>query len=85
MVSNWNCSEGQLRADEVTEGRIMKLMQQWRYLNLARNSFYSLFPAKYVMSYGQIIFIRLYGRLNSGSWSGSVNKFPGGREPSGAV
>jgi len=38
----------------------MTLTQQWRYLNLIRNSFYIKFPAKGVMSYWQIISSRLY-------------------------
>jgi len=31
-----NCSEGQIRPYKVTEGRIMTLTQQWRYLKLTR-------------------------------------------------
>jgi len=42
----------------------MMLTQQWRYLNLTRNSFYILFPAKGIVSYRQIISSRLYVRLN---------------------
>ena len=34
----------------------MTLMQQWQYLNLTRNSFYILFPAKGIVSYRQIIY-----------------------------
>jgi len=34
-----------------SEGRSLKLTQQWRYVNLTRNSLYILFPAKHVMSY----------------------------------
>ena len=41
----------------------MTLMQQWKYLNLTRNSFYVLFPAKGVVSYRQVISSRLYVRL----------------------
>jgi len=41
----------------------MMLTQQWRYFNRTRNSFYVLFPAKGIMSYRQIISIRLYVRL----------------------
>jgi len=41
----------------------MTLTQQWRYLNLTRNSFYILFPAKRSMSYRQTISKRLYIRL----------------------
>jgi len=41
----------------------MTLTQQWRYLNLARNSFFILFPAEYIVSYRQIISSRLYVRL----------------------
>ena len=41
----------------------MTLTQQWRYLNLTRNCFYILFPAKGIMSYRQINSIRLYVRL----------------------
>jgi len=37
----------------------MTLMQQWRYLNLTRNSSYILFPAKGIVSYWQIISCRL--------------------------
>jgi len=44
------------------EGRIMTLAQQWRYLNLTRNSFYILFLAKCTVSYRQIISSRLYVR-----------------------
>jgi len=45
------------------EDRIMTLTQQWRYLNLTRNSFYSLFLAKCIVSYRKIISSRLYVRL----------------------
>ena len=38
----------------------MTLTQQWQYLNLVRNSFYILFPAKDISSYRQIISSRLY-------------------------
>jgi len=38
---------------------IMALTQHWRYRNLARNSFYILFPAKGIVSYRQIISSRL--------------------------
>jgi len=41
----------------------MMLTQQWRYLNLTRNSFYIMFPVKGIVSYMQIIFSRLYVRL----------------------
>jgi len=41
------------------EGRIMTLTQQWRYLNLTRGNFYILFPAKGIVSYGQVISSRL--------------------------
>ena len=41
----------------------MMLTQQWRYLNLTRNSFYILLPAKGIVNYRQIISIRLYVRL----------------------
>jgi len=50
-VSNSNCSEDQMRTCIVTRGphydadAIMAV-----YLNLARNNFYILFPAKYIMS-----------------------------------
>ena len=37
----------------------MTQTQQWRYVNLARNSFYILFPAKGVVSYALIISSRL--------------------------
>ena len=47
------------------EGRIMTLTQQWRYLNLTRNSFYILLPAKGIVSYRQIISSHLYVRLKS--------------------
>jgi len=46
-----------------TEGRIMTLTQQWRYLNLARNSFYILFIAKGIVNYRQIISSNHYVRL----------------------
>jgi len=45
------------------EGCSMTRMQQWRYLNFTRNSFYILFPAKCIVSYKQIISSRLYVRL----------------------
>jgi len=49
----------------------MTLTQQWRYLNLTRNSFYILFPAKGIVSYRQIISNRLYVRLKgTGSHAG---------------
>jgi len=38
----------------------MALTQQWRYLNLTRNSFHILFPGKGIMSYRQIFSSRLY-------------------------
>jgi len=41
----------------------MTLTQQWRYLNLTRNSLYILFPAKDIMSYWQFISSFLYVRL----------------------
>jgi len=41
----------------------MTLTQQWRYLNLIRNSFDILFSAKGILSYGEIISSRLYVRL----------------------
>jgi len=41
----------------------MTLTQQWQYLNLVRNSFYILFPAKDISSYRQIISSRLYVHL----------------------
>jgi len=37
----------------------MTLTQQWRYLKLTRNSFYTIFPAKDAMVYRQIICSRL--------------------------
>ena len=37
------------------EVRIMTLTQKWRNLNLTRNSFYILFPAKDIMNYRRII------------------------------
>jgi len=36
------------------------MTQQWLCLNLTRNSFYILFPAKDIMSYKQIISSCLY-------------------------
>jgi len=42
----------------------MMLMQQWRYLNLTRDMFYILFPAKGIVSCRQIIYSHLYVRLN---------------------
>ena len=42
------------------DGRIMTLTQQWRYLNLPRNSFYILYPAKGIVSYWQIISSHVY-------------------------
>jgi len=41
----------------------MTLTQQWRYLNLTRNSFYILFPSKGIVSYRQTISRRFYVRL----------------------
>jgi len=41
----------------------MTLTQQWQYLNLVRNSFYILFPAKDISSYRQIISSHLYVHL----------------------
>jgi len=45
----------------------MTVTQQWRFLNLARNSLYVLFPAKSIMSYEQIISSRFYVRLKGAS------------------
>jgi len=42
----------------------MTLTLQRRFLNLTRNSFYILFPAKGVVGYMPIMLGRLYGRLN---------------------
>jgi len=42
----------------------MRLTQQRLCLNLTRNNFYILFPVKGIVSYRQIISIRLYVRLN---------------------
>jgi len=42
----------------------MALTQQWKCLNLTRNSFYILFPAKVIVSYRQVISSRFYVRLN---------------------
>jgi len=59
-----HCSEGQMTTYCIwqpeggiitTRGCIVTLTQQWRYLNLTRNSFYILFPAKGIVSYRQII------------------------------
>ena len=36
-----------------TQGRIITLTKQWRYLNFTRNSIYILFPAKGIMSIGK--------------------------------
>ena len=44
---------------KVTRGPHHDLTQQWRYLNLSKNSFYILFPAKGFVSSGQIISSRL--------------------------
>jgi len=44
---------------KVTRGPHHDLTQQWRYLNLSKNSFYILFPAKGIVSSGQIISSRL--------------------------
>jgi len=65
-VSNSNCPKGQMRTNEVTPGRHYDAdnpTQQWRYLNLTRNSFHILFPAKSIISYRQIITSRLYVHL----------------------
>ena len=40
----------------------MTMTQQWRYLDLTRNSICFLFPVKGVVSYRQIISSRLYNR-----------------------
>jgi len=55
-----------MRTYKVTEGRIataqeriMTLTQQWRYLNLNRNSFHILFPVRGIVGYRQIISSRL--------------------------
>ena len=50
----------------------MTLTQQWWYLNLTRNSFYILLPAKGIMIYKQINSCRLCIRLK-GTWT-LVNK-----------
>ena len=42
----------------------MTLTQQRRYLNLLERAIASLFPAKVIMNYSQIIFSRLYVRIN---------------------
>jgi len=34
----------------------MKLMHQWLYVNLIGNCFYTLFPAKTIVGFRQIIF-----------------------------
>jgi len=60
LVSNSNCSEGQMGSYKVTRGPHHDLTQQWRYLNLSKNSFYILFPAKGFVSSGQIISSRLW-------------------------
>jgi len=39
-------------------------MQQRRYLNLLEKASASLFPAKGIMNYRQIIYSRLYIRIN---------------------
>jgi len=41
----------------------MTLMKQWRYLKSTRHSFYILFLAKGIASYGQVIPSHLYVRL----------------------
>jgi len=41
----------------------MTLTQQWRYLNLTKNSFYILNLAKCIVSYRQTISSRPYVRL----------------------
>jgi len=41
----------------------MTLMQKWQHLNLTRNSFYILFPAKCIVNYRELISSRLYVRL----------------------
>jgi len=46
----------------------MTLTQQWRYLNLTRNSFFVLFPVKRIMSYRHTISSRLYV-LSKGTYS----------------
>jgi len=43
------------------------MTQQWRYLNLTGNSFYTLFPAKRSMSSRRIICSHLYVRLKETS------------------
>ena len=59
-ISHLQCSEGQMRTYRVTRGPRLTLTQQWRYLNLARNSFCILFSAKGFVSYMQIVSNRLY-------------------------
>jgi len=42
----------------------MALTQLWKYLNLTRNNFYILFPAKGIVSYRSVISSRFYVRRN---------------------
>jgi len=44
----------------------MTVTQQWPYLNLTRNSFSILFPAKGMVSDKQVISSRLYVRFKAG-------------------
>jgi len=49
------CLVCQMVNPALRKGRILTLTQQWRYLNLTRNSFYILFPAKGIVSYRLIV------------------------------
>jgi len=54
----------------------MTMKQQWQYLNLTRNSFYILSPAKGIMRYWQIISRRLYIRLQVNNFNVNYLKIP---------
>jgi len=45
-VSNSHCSEGQMRTHEVPRAAFKTLTQQWRCLNLTRNSFLRLISSE---------------------------------------
>jgi len=63
-VANSNYSVVQIQAYKVIQGpHYDAVTQQWRFVNLTRNSFYVLFPEKGIVSYRQIISSRLYVSL----------------------
>jgi len=67
-VSNSNYSEDQMRTYKVTRESRYDADPISAVPELARNSFYILFPAKGIVSYRQIISRSIYVRLE-GTWS----------------